>query len=404
MAQIAYLALDDAGREVRGGIEAADRPGAAALLRGRGLFPLELREDAPRAAAGPAAGGWSLPALVTSGDLALFLSQMALMLRTGLTILQSLETLARRGSRRALRQAAARLSRAVQAGSPLSAALAQERLFPPLVHHLVRTAEATGELEQAFTRSAEFIERRAALRFQLITTLIYPSIVVLLASGVFVFLTTSVVPKMARFFAGRGRSLPWSTQKLMDLSELMQRHGLTLLGVLGALVGSALLAYRTERGRYLLDRASLRVPGLALLLRTAAMAHLGRTLSLLLRSGLPLLESLRVLSGSFAHRAYRALISRCAERVIQGETLAGSLAQDGAVTPLCLQVVAVGEQSGSLDQVLGELGEFYEQRLQRLLSIASSLVEPAILIALGGMVGFVYISFFQAVFQLAMPR
>lgn len=401
---IAYVALDEAGREVRGGVDAPDPAGAAAQLRGRGLFPLELREEAPRAAtlaADGAGGGWSL--FVSSGDLVLFLSQMALMLRTGLTILQALETMAQRGSKRALRSVATRLSRAVQAGQPLSQAIAQERVFPPLVAPLVRTAEATGELEQAFERAAAFIDRRATLRFQLITTLIYPTVVVLVASGVFVFLTTSVVPKMARFFAGRGRALPWSTQVLMDISEALQKYGLTALGALTALLFALALAYRSESGRSLLDRASLRVPGLAVILRTAAMAHLGTTLSLLLRSGLPLLEALRVLSGAFAHRAYRELIGRAAERVIQGGTLAQSLS-DRAVTPLCLQVVAVGEQSGSLDHVLGELGQFYELRLQRLLRLVSSLVEPAILITLGAMVGFVYISFFQAVFQLATPR
>lgn len=400
--QIAYVALDEAGREVRGGIDAADQAGAAAQLRGRGLFPLELREEAVRAsAAASQAGGFAL--FVTSGSLVLFLSQMSLMLRTGLTILQALETISLRGSSRALRDVATRLSRAVQSGQPLSAAIAQERVFPPMVAPLVRTAEATGELEQAFERAAAFIDRRATLRFQLITTLIYPAVVVLVASGVFIFLTTSVVPKMARFFAGRGRSLPWSTQKLMDLSEFLQRYGLTLVGAFVGVLAALLLAYRTERGRLALDRLSLRIPGLALVLRTACMAHLGSTLSLLLKSGLPLLEALRILSGSFAHRAYRAIVSRAAERVIQGGTLATSL-DDRAVTPLCLQVVAVGEQSGSLDTVLAELGQFYELRLQRVLKLVSNLVEPAILISLGVMVGFVYISFFQAVFALASPR
>lgn len=402
MASVSYLALDEAGREVRGSVDATDRSAAAALLRGRGLFPLKLREEVGAARA-EAAGGrpfaW-VPRLVTTSDQVLFLGQLALMLRSGLTLLQALEGLAHTGSRRALREAATRLSASVQGGSSFSLALEQERSFPSFVAHLVRTAEATGELELACTRAADYLDRRAALRYQLLNALFYPGIVVLAASAVFWFMTTSVVPKFAAFLAGRGRELPASTRALMDLSAFLEAHGATVVCALLAACGALALVWRTERGRGGIDRVLIRVPGVALVLRTAAMAHLGHTLGMLLRSGLPLLEALRVLAGTFGHRGYRAVVSRAAERVVQGSSLAQSL-EHPTVTPLCRQVVAVGERTGSLDSVLEGLGQFYEGRLQRLLKLLSGLVEPVVIVLVGGMVGFVYVSFFQALFALA---
>jgi len=399
MPQVSYLALDEAGREVRGDVEAVHRGAAASLLRARGLRPLELNERSPSQPRELAARV-RLPSFVSTGDRVQFLRQIALMLRSGLTLLESLEALSQTNSSSALRKVARRLSARVQAGTPLSGALERERTFPSLVAHLVRTAEATGELEGACQRAAEFLESRAALRYQLMSSLFYPGIVLAGAVGVFWFMTTQVVPKFAAFLAGRGRALPWTTQTLMDLSAWLVAHGASLLYGSGALVAALILVWRTERGRTLVDRVTIRTPGLALILRTASMAHLGQTLAMLLGSGLPLLEALRVAASTFGHRGYRAILSRAAERVVHGASLAQSL-EHPTVTPLFLHLVAIGERTGALDGVLSEVGEHYQGRLQRLLRVMSGLVEPVVIVIVGGMVGFVYVSFFQALFSLA---
>ncbi|MGE0707502.1 MAG: type II secretion system F family protein [Planctomycetota bacterium] len=401
-----YDALDGRGEAVTGTLEAPDEASAAAELRARGLYPTELRAGGSTpVAATQARGGWlpvlDMPVLVKSSDVALFLSQLALMLRSGLTLSFALETLAREASNRALAACAARLSAAVQAGKTLSEGLEQEgRLLPSIVVRLVRTAEVTGELEQAFDRAADFIERRAALRQRLIASLTYPLIVLLAASGVFVFMTTQVVPKFATFLARRGVSLPWTTQLLMDISALLTRHGPALVAGLAAAALGLWLTWRSARGGRVLERIALAVPVLGATLQAAALGHLLRTLGLLLRSGLPLLESLQALGPVATLRCYGDLLARARERVVAGSTLAAAL-RDPLVPGLGTQVVAVGEQTGSLDGVVSELAEFYERRLERLLATLAALVEPALLVVIGGMVGFVYLSFFQAVFRLA---
>ncbi|RMG16945.1 MAG: type II secretion system F family protein [Planctomycetota bacterium] len=393
-----YLALDAAGRERRGVVEARDPADAATRLRKRGLHPVELTSvAAPRRAAGVRSGGelW-----LRSGDKVLFLSQLALMLRSGLTLLHALDALAERAERAALRALAGRLRDAVVRGQALSEALASERLFPPLLAHLVRTAESTGRLDEALRRAAESIERRAALRFQVLTSLTYPAIVLLVSGGVFWFLTARVVPRIARFLAGRGVELPWTTALLVDISEVVTGYGPWITGACAAACVTLLCAYRTRRGRFLLDGATLRVPLVGGVLRAASLAHFGRTLSVLLRSGLPMLQALEALGPTVRNQSVARSLARAAEAVRRGASLSAALAGPG-LTPLAEQVIAVGERTGALDDVLEELAAHYEVLVQRRLKTLASLVEPALLLVVGGLVGLVYISFFHAVFQLA---
>jgi type II secretory pathway component PulF len=396
---VTYQALDGAGRRVSGDVEARDEAEAAATLRQRGLFPVELRVGRGAKASAPSAPrAWGI---VSSADRVLFLQQIALMLRTGLTLLRTLETVTQQGSKPALRAAAQRLSNCVRSGQPLSDALEEEgALFPPLVAQLVRTAEATGELGRAFSAAAEHLERRATLKFQVLSALTYPAVVMLVAGGVFWFLALKIVPKLARFVAGRGGTLPATTQALLDVSAFLRTYGGPLALGAAALAACVLSAYRTRGGRRALDRGALAVPVLGGVLEAAALGHLTRTLSLLLSSGLPLLQALEVLRHTMGNQTYVDGLEAAAEEVVRGASLADALDQPG-VSPLTRQVVATGEEAGSLDVALDELARYYEQRLSQRLTTMARLVEPAILLVVGGMVGFVYLSFFQAVFQLA---
>ena len=397
-----YQALSFDGERSVGVIEAPDEAAAAASLRGRGLFPTRLLPGGGAAAPArtEAKPGRSWPGLVRSADVAMFLSQLGLMLRSGLTLLYALEAMSREASKPALRACAQRVGAAVQAGRPLSEALAAERLLPAELPRLVQTAEATGALDQAFERCATLVERRAELRLQLMTSLAYPFVVVVATCGVFVFLTTKVVPKFAALLARRRVSLPWTTQKLMDVSEFLIAHGPAIGAWAIALVVLLAAAWHTARGRRAIERAALSTPVVGKLLQASALSSIARTLGLLLQSGLPLLQSLQAVRGTTSFATYQDVMDRAHERVTRGSALAPSL-DDPLIPAVSRQVVAVGEETGALDEVVSGLGEFYERRVQQLVRTLSSLVEPVLLIVIGGMVGFVYLSFFQAVFRVA---
>lgn len=397
---VSYLALDARGQEVRGTLQAASLAEAAEGLKGRGLFPVEL--GAPAAAATPAAtpGASFAWRPLRPADQIMFCRQVALLLRTGHALLPSLEALREQASHPTLARLSERLTLAVRAGSSLSEALDLETVLPPVVARLVRTAEETGQLEQAFARAADHLERSAELRAQVIASLSYPVLVFLTATGVFWFLALKVVPKLARFLANRGAALPWTTQTLIDISAFFQNHGAALGLTIAGLTTALFLWRRTPRGRMSLDRFLLRTPLVGGVVRVAAIAQLSRTLALLLQSGVLLLSALRIAAESCSNHALRAEFERAREGVLAGDSLAAGL-QSPLVGPLVPRIVATGESAGALDATLLELARFSEIDLERRLKTLARLVEPAILVLVGGMVGFVYLAFFQAVLQLS---
>lgn len=394
---VPYLAIDASGQEVRGSLNAASETEAAEGLRGMGLFPVEL--GSPEAGTPPASPARSWRPL-RPADRILFCRQVALLLRTGHPLLGTLEALREQASHATLGALAQRLSAAIRAGRSLSDALDEETLLPSVVARLVRTAEETGQLEQAFARAANHLERSGELRAQVIASLTYPVLVFLTASGVFWFLALKVVPKLARFLSNRGAALPWTTQTLIDVSTFFQAHGAALgLGI--AFATTLLFLWRrTAQGRVRLDRFLLRVPLVGGVVRVAAVAQFSRTLALLLESGVLLLSALRIAADSCSNHALRAQIHSAREGVLRGESLAAGL-QSPLVGPLVPRVVATGESAGALDTTLLELARFSEIDLERRLKTLARLVEPAILVLVGGMVGFVYLAFFQAVLQLS---
>ena len=218
--------------------------------------------------------------------------------------------------------------------------------------------------------------------------------------GVAAFLVFKVVPKFAAFFARRGGQLPWATQFLMDFSSWLIKYGPYLLLALSVSAGILFFMYLNPRGRYLIDRTLLYIPVIGSLLRVGAMAQFSQTLAMLLRSGLTLLESLRITGDVVSNRAFRKIIHQSSEEILKGRDLSSSL-RERLIPPLVVQVVAVGEQTGALSEVLSELSDFYDQQLQIKIRRMSALIEPLMILIIGGMVGFVYFAFFQAVLQLA---
>ncbi len=418
-----YIALDKEGLEQKGDLEAPDSRSAAVMLRRQGFFVVELKgqnrtedpsgmsgEDInPEAQeAGDAGDIMGLVSRVLGGlrpvrdrDRILFLQQAALMLRSGLTLLQCLEETTRTTSKPKFAAALGRMSMGIRSGMSFSQAITKEgRLFPPIVVKLIESAEASGEMDTILDQLALHLDQKAQVRTNLLTSLIYPTIVVLVTIGVTAFLILKVIPRFARFFASRNTALPWSTQLLLDISGFVTGYGLFLLVGLASGLASLGLFYATDRGRQLLDRGFLMIPVMGKLLKAGAMAHIGLILSILLRSGVTLLESLQITRGIVNNRAIATCMESAANQILGGRDLAGGL-RHPAIPPLVPQLVEVGERTGTLVRVLEELGHYYDRQLQMMTKRMSLLIEPVLILIIGGIVGFVYFAFFQALFQLA---
>jgi type II secretory pathway component PulF len=405
MPEFSYSARDANGQP-QNGVQAADSPGQlTAQLRGRGWVVLDIA---------PAAGSsLSVGAMLSRGhprywlppsrlDVELGLHQLATMLRSGLTLLSSLRTAADQARRPAMANVWKQVARQVEEGSTLAEALgSHRRLFPPMVVQLVNVGEQSGSLDVVMNRAATHLERSRTLRGALLTSLMYPAFVLLAAVGVSTFMVVSLIPKLQKFLVGRGRRLPPMSQMLLDASAWINGHGtVILLVLLGVLVGCVVL-WRWPRSRGGIDRCLLRLPILGNLFRLAGTATVARGLSILLDSGIALLGALQVVQALLGNRAMQQRVGAARASVMEGGTLADGLLQGGEFSPMLGRMTAVGEATGTLGSVLNEVAEFHESQLAAVVRRFSALIEPVTIVIVGGIVGFVYIAFFMALFSVA---
>ncbi|CAN0091100.1 unnamed protein product, partial [Chrysoparadoxa australica] len=227
-----------------------------------------------------------------------------------------------------------------------------------------------------------------------------PAFVVLVAAGVVAFLMLKVVPQFAKFLAGRVKDLPPSTQFLIDVSNFTVEYGLVIFGAFIAIAIAIFLFYQTTQGRLVLDTFLLKIPVIGKLLSHGIIAELTWSLSMMLRSGLTAFDSLKITSSVISNQLISNKLNAASERILAGKDLSSSI-QTKAIPTLVTQMTAVGEKTGTLDQVLQELGFFYEELLELGVKRMSALIEPAMIIVIGSIVGFVYYAFFQALFSLS---
>lgn len=406
MATFNYLGLNPQGRELRGQLAAGDLTQARHALRSQGLRILQLaagsgdRRSLPdllRASGRRLRSGLS----VRNADLMLFYRQMHLMLRAGHTIVEALAAAGRLAARPRLTAILERCQERISAGSSFSAALASESAtFPRIAVKLAEAGEASGELDSVFERLAALTEKRADVRRQTTAALTYPAIVTLVSIGVISFLVGSVVPRFAIFLQARGKAIPWAARTLMDIADWLGRWGFTLAMATSGLVVGLLALRRLPRVRLCLDRLMLSVPVLGGTLMAAALAQVAWTFGLLLKSRLTVLDALRSVSQVAGNASLAGALERAAGQVLEGRALAIALARD-PIPPLVQHMAAIGERSGEMETVMAALGKHYQKELDARVKLLSSLIEPLLTLLIGGIVGFVYYAFFQAVLAVS---
>ncbi len=396
-----YITRDTSGVSQHGTLSASSMEMLTAELRGRGLLVVDVETvDQPARALVT----WNPLTWLraTSFDVEMGFQQLAAMLHSGLSLLASLRTVAEQARRVRATAVWHNVADRIEQGATFADALAaQGGVFSEHVVQLVRVGESSGNLDAALRSSAEHLERTRQMRLTVINALAYPLIVTLLAIGVATFMVVGVIPKIQKYLGGRGRGLPVITQTLLDVAQFVQTalpyFGLGLVVTALALV----FIYRWPPGRLALDRLFLRLPIFGGILRLSGTAIFARGLSVLLESGVTLLDSLQTSEKLLGNRALGARVAAARESVLRGGTLAGALAGGRHFMPMLSRMVAVGESAGTLSSVLGEVARFHENQLLVAIRRMSVLIEPVVIIVVGGIVGFVYIAFFVALFSLA---
>jgi type II secretory pathway component PulF len=402
MPEFRYKVRDMSGRPQRGVTSADSTEELAGALRARQLLVLAIDPVVHAAASrrlplNPLA--WLPPGRL---DIEIGLQQLAAMLRSGLPLLESLRTTAEQARRPRSGALWRNIGQQIASGSTLAGALeVHPGYFTNYVVQLVRVGESTGELDAMLGRAAEHLEQSRNLRLMVVNALTYPVIVVLLALGVSAFLVLNVIPKIESFLSAGGRALPPITQMLLGFSHWLQAY-LPQIGIGLASAAVALWAiHRWRPGRRALHRLWLTIPVIGRILRLAETAVFARGMHILIESGVALLDSLRTVERLVRNEAIGARIATAREAVTQGETLATGLHGGGEFLPMLPRMVAVGETTGSLGSILGEVARFHEAQLVGAIRRMGIVIEPALIIVVGGIVGFVYAAFFVALFSIA---
>ncbi len=396
-----YHARDERGAAQSGTLVAASVEMLTSELRGRGLLVLDVQ---PAVQAGRGSFSFSPAALLPMAgfDVEVGFQQLSTMLHSGLSLLAGLRITSEQARRRSASRVWRDVAERIEEGSTFSDALAaHRRVFSTHVVQLIRVGEHAGTLEASLIRCAEHLERSRNLRLVVLNALTYPLIVVVMAVGVAAFMVIDVIPKIQKFLGMANRRLPAITQLLVDVSNITMNYlPWFCLGFLSMVV-ALFFCHRWPPGRLVMDRVLLRLPVVGGILRLSGTAVFARALGILLDSGVTLLDSLTAIENLLTNRVLSQRIASARQAVLRGGSLAGSMGGGRDFLPMLGSMMAVGETSGTLAPVLSEVARFHENQLMITIRRMSVLVEPVLIVVVGGIVGFVYIAFFISIFSIA---
>ncbi len=403
MPAFTYKARNAASELVEGALEGASAGAVADVLRGQGLVPVSIAEAQGRSEARGASGpGMSLfRARVSHVDLLLFSRQMHTLLKSGVPILRALNGLQEAAINPELRRVIGEIRESLEGGRDLSQAMARHpRVFSPFYLSMVRVGEATGMLEDVFYRLFEHLEFERYMREQVKSALRYPMFVVAAMIAAIVIVNLFVIPAFAKVFAGFGAELPLMTRLLLGFSGFMLEFWPVLLAVgLGAVFGFRAWV-GTASGRVAWDRFSLRIPIAGKILHKAALSRFARSFALGQRSGVPVMQALSNAAQTVDNVHVARRIEAMRESVERGESLLRAALGAGIFTPVVLQMVAVGEESGAVDDMMEEIGDMYRQEVEYELKTLGQQIEPILIVLLGILVLILALGIFLPMWDL----
>jgi general secretion pathway protein F len=401
MADFDYLAIDTRGAEKRGHIAAADIDVARATLDARKLYVVKLAPGAPPQTKGRPLFGLQLGKPKMSGkNLTLFTRQLATLNRVS-PLEESLRTITRQTEQESVRTIVAVVHAGVVEGRRLADAMAREpKSFPPLYRAMVAAGESSGSLPTILDRLAALLERQAEIRGKLITALAYPSILALVALGVVTALMMFVVPQVVEQFDTVGQQLPFLTRMVMALSDFLVSYWWVMLAIVVVAGLGGWQALKNPELRLAFDSWLLRIPLLGRLLRDLHAARMARTLGTMVASRLPLLDGLNLTASTIHNRRLRLASDQIVEAIRGGGSLSAAMRRAGVFPPLLTYLAASGEAAGRLDEMLERAADYLEREFDRFTATALSLLEPLIIVVMGGIVATIVLSILLPILQL----
>jgi type IV pilus assembly protein PilC len=402
MPTFAYQARDDRGGTKKGTIEAADQTSAASALSQKGLVVVSITESASvqRKQAGRIGG--KRIGKIPETDMVMFTRQLATMIDAGIPLVQSLTALTEQTTNKRFKPVLQQMTATVETGEQLSTTLAKfPTVFDRLYVNMVRAGESGGALAEILDRLASYQEATAKLKKKVKSSMSYPIIVMFMAILIVIFLLVKIIPVFADIYTEMGAKLPPPTLFLMKISEMLRSLWGIVVGI-SMVVGLILFSkyIKTENGRKKWDRVKLKFPVFGPLLQKIAVSRFARTFAQLIRSGVPILETLNIVATSSGNWLIEDATMDAAKGIEKGESIGPSLAKHPIFPPMIIRMITAGESTGKVDVMLEKIADFYDSEIDATLSSLTSLIEPLLIGFLGIVIGGIVLAMFMPMFKL----
>lgn len=398
-----YSAKTRTGETKKGEITANTLEEAKGQLAGQGLVGITIQEKKDWKNIEISFGGKK----VTDKEIVVFTRQFATMINSGLPLIQCLDILGSSVSQenKVFGKVIMEIKASVEGGSTFADSLKKHpKIFDELYTNMVAAGEAGGLLDTILTRLATHMEKSIALKGQIKRATIYPTAIIIVAIAVISALMIFVIPTFAKMFAdlsGGKAGLPWPTQLVIDISAFMQEYWYIIFGAMYGAYRAFKWYYKTPNGNVQIDRLALKLPLMGNLIRKTSVARFSRTLGTLISSGVPILEGLNIVAKTSGNKIVEQAILSARSSIAEGKTVADPLAKSGVFPTMVTQMIAVGEATGALDAMLTKIADFYDEEVDAAVEAMTAAMEPAIMMILGPIIGFIVVAMYLPIFKMA---
>jgi type IV pilus assembly protein PilC len=400
MAKFAYVAKDKEGHTIKGDVEAPDKKQALEVLRKKEFLILKL--EPVKEGAKLISFSFRRGVNVTPDELAGFARQMATLIESGIPVVTAIDILGEQSQNEGYRSTMRAVRDSVNTGLSLSDAMKKHpRVFPALLVSMIRAGETSGMLDVVLDRVATYMEKSNALQKKMKSALIYPAVIVLMAVVITLVMILKVIPVFKDIFAGFGAELPGPTQFLINLSDFVRGQIVLFLLIVAGIAIVIKWYFSTPAGRLFMDKMKLRMPIIGTLFRQVAISKFTRTLSTLLRSGVPILGALDIVGETAGNLVVEKAVGKVRDSVREGENIAPPMERSGIFPPMVTRMVSVGEKSGELEKMLTKIADSYDEQVDTAVDGLTSLLEPLIIAFLGIVIGGIVFCMFLPIFKIS---
>lgn len=405
MAKFQFQARSLSGKIQTGYIDAKDEPEAKVRLRAKQLMPMTLKvvtnASSKKSAHDIGALGALFAPKVKTKDLQIFTRQFATLINSGIPIVDALKILSESTSDKMIKEAIIQIKASIETGKRLSDSMKMyPRVFDDLYCNMIRAGEEAGIIDVILNRLSIYSEKNEKIKNQIKSAMTMPIVIVFAAIAVITGIIVFIIPKFQELYKSSGKELPGLTQLLINFSDALRNNWLGIIGVLCVATYFIVSFFSSKEGRQVLDKFLINAPVIGDVVQKSSVARLSRTMSTLLSSGISMLESIDIAANTAGNCVIENALKSCKESISVGRPFHLPLSRQKEIPQMVSQMVAIGEQTGALDAMLGKIADFYEDEVENAIRAMTSLIEPLLMIVLGGAIGFILVAMYLPVFQM----